>query len=297
MLGRALYVTEGLPKQVITLNSDPVTSQPRCGDVRINVRINVVDVMDMDKEGVTISDVLKSIGKFKGAILNIQPQTGVTINEELKALRKNEKRLSELSRIYVELIGKALDYGMILYIATRFTHKDFGNFKSLVHDKMAKVDDVIKRYVSVKYVDNVIVTRTYVVNSDLVLQYIATKILEHINDHINDETKGCRFKDGKDGYDLECLSRLIDSLKVGGFARTIFKNEVDIITKNYSLTDKPKLLCEVMGHSDCKECSANKRNLIAHAGLEENVTYVYKQGDRVLAKCEKCLEEIKRNLS
>jgi len=287
MLGRALYVTEGLPKQVVTLNSDPPV---RCG----NVRINVVDVMDMDKEGVTISDVLRSIGKFKGAILNIQPQTGVTINEELKALRKDEKRLSELSRIYVELVGKALDYGMILYIATRLMHKDFGNFKSLVHDEMAKVDDVIKRYVSVKYVDNVIVTRTYAVNSDLVLQYIATKILEYINDHVNDENKGCRFKDG---YDLECLSKLIDSLKVGGFARTIFKNEVDIITKNYSLTDKPKLLCEVMGHSDCKECSANKRNLIAHAGLEENVTYVYKQGDRVLAKCEKCLEEIERNLS
>jgi CRISPR/Cas system-associated protein Csx1 len=252
--------------------------------------------MDMDKEGVTISDVLKSIGKFKGAILNIQPQTGVTINEELKALRKNEKRLSELSRIYVELIGKALDYGMILYIATRFTHKDFGNFKSLVHDKMAKVDDVIKRYVSVKYVDNVIVTRTYAVNSDLVLQYIAIKILEYINDHVNDENKGCRFKDG---YDLECLSRLIDSLKVGDFAQTIFKNEVANVMEKYGsdLAKEPTLLCRVMGHSDCKECSANKRNLIAHAGLEENVTYVYKQGDRVLAKCEKCLEEIKRNLS
>jgi len=290
MLGRALYVTEELPKQVVTLNSDPVTPQSRCGDVRINV----VDVMDMDKEGVTISDVLRSIGKFEGAILNIQPQTDAAINEELRALKKDKKRLSDLSRIYVELVGKALDYGMILYIATRLMHKDFGNFKSLVHNKIAKVDYVIKRYVSVKYVDNVVVTRTYAVNSDLVLQYIATKILEYINDHVNDENKGCRFKDG---YDLECLSKLIDSLKVGGFARTIFKNEVDIITKNYSLTDKPKLLCEVMGHSDCKECSANKRNLIAHAGLEENVTYVYKQGDRVLAKCEKCLEEIERNLS
>jgi CRISPR/Cas system-associated protein Csx1 len=266
----------------------------RCG----NVRINVVDVMDMDKEGVTISDVLGSIGKFEGAILNIQPQTDAAINEELRALNKDKKRLSDLSEIYVERIGKALDYGMMLYIATRLAHDDFEEFERLAYDKMAKVDDVIKRYVSVKYVDNVIVTRTYAVNSDLVLQYIATKILEHINDHINDETKGCRFKDGKDGYDLECLSRLIDSLKVGDFARTIFKNEVDIITKNYSLTDKPKLLCEVMGHSDCKECSANKRNLIAHAGLEENVTYVYRRDGKVLAKYgEKCLEEIERNLS
>ncbi len=292
ILGRALYVTEGLPRQVVTLNSDPVTPQSRCGDVRINV----VDVMDMDKEGVTISDVLRSVGKFEGAILNIQPQTDAAINEELRALNKDKKRLSDLSEIYVELIGKALDYGMMLYIATRLAHSDFGIFKSLVHNKITKVDDVIKRYVSVKYVDNVIVTRTYAVNSDLVLQYIATKILEYINNHVNDENKGCKFKDG---YDLERLSDLADSLKVSDFARTIFKNEVDIITKNYGdkLTDKPKLLCEVMGHSDCKECSANKRDLIAHAGLERNVTYVYKQGDRVLAKYgEKCLEEIERIL-
>jgi CRISPR-associated protein Csx1 len=295
ILGRALYVTEELPKQVVTLNSDPVTPQSRCGDVRINV----VDVMDMDKEGVTISDVLRSIGKFEGAILNIQPQTDAAINEELRALNKDKKRLSDLSEIYVELVGKALDYGMILYIATRLMHKDFGNFKSLVHNKIAKVDDVIKRYVSVKYVDNVIVTRTYAVNSDLVLQYIATKILEYINDHVNDENKGCRFKDGKDGYDLECLSKLIDSLKVGDFAQTIFKNEVANIMEKYGsdLVKEPTLLCRIMGHSDCKECSANKRNLIAHAGLEENVTYVYRQDGKVLAKCEKCLEEIEHNLS
>jgi len=299
MLAKSLYVTEGLPKQVVILNSDPVTLQSRCGDVRINV----VDVMDMDSEGVTIGDVLRSIGKFEGAILNIQPQMDAAINEELRALRKDEKRLSDLSKIYVELISKALDYGMILYIATRLTHKDFEEFKSLVYDKMAKVDDVIKRYVSVKYevkdevskkdeVGNVVVSRTFVANSDLVLQYVATKILEHVKCRI----ECCRFEDG---YDLRCLSDLVDSLKVGDFARTIFKNEVDIITKNYGdkLTGKPKLLCEVMGYNDCKECSANKRDLIAHAGLERNVTYVYKQGDRVLAKCEKCLEEIEHNLS
>jgi len=290
MLGRALYVTEGLPRQVVTLNSDPPV---RCGDVRINV----VDVMDMDKEGVTISDVLRSIGKFEGAILNIQPQTGVTINEELKALRKDERGLGELSKIYVELISKALDYGMMLYIATRLTQKeeDFEEFKSLVYDKTTKADNVIKRYANIKYEaknDSVVVSRTFVVNSDLVLQYVATEVLEHVKC----VTKRCRVEDG---YDLRCLSDLADSLKVSDFARTIFKNEVDIITKNYGdkLTGKPKLLCEVMGHSDCKECSANKRDLIAHAGLERNVTYVYKQGDRVLAKCEKCLEEIERNLS
>jgi CRISPR-associated protein Csx1 len=293
ILGRALYVTEGLPRQVVTLNSDPVASRSRCGDVRINV----VDVMDMDKEGVTISDVLRSIGKFEGAILNIQPQTDAAINEELRALRKDEMRLGKLSKIYVELISKALDYGMMLYIATRLTQKeeDFEEFKSLVYDKMTKADNVIKRYVNIKYEaknDSVVVSRTFVVNSDLVLQYVATEVLEHVKC----VTKCCRVEDG---YDLRCLSDLVDSLKVSDFARTIFKNEVDILTKNYGdkLTGKPKLLCEVMGHSDCKECSANKRDLIAHAGLERNVTYVYKQGDRVLAKYgEKCLEEIEHIL-
>jgi CRISPR-associated protein Csx1 len=290
MLGRALYVTEGLPRQVVTLNSDPPV---RCGDVRINV----VDVMDMDKEGVTINDVLGSIGKFEGAILNVQPQKGIEVNEKLRALRKDERRLGELSKIYVELISKALDYGMMLYIATRLTQKeeDFEEFKSLVYDKTTKADNVIKRYANIKYEaknDSVVVSRTFVVNSDLVLQYVATEVLEHVKC----VTKCCRVEDG---YDLRCLSDLADSLKVSDFARTIFKNEVDIITKNYGdkLTGKPKLLCEVMGYGDCKECSANKRDLIAHAGLERNVTYVYKQSDRVLAKYgEKCLEEIERIL-
>ena len=293
MLAKSLYVTEGLPKQVVTLNSDPVTPQSRCGDVRINV----VDVMDMDKEGVTIGDVLRSVGKFEGAILNIQPQTDVAINEELRALREDERRLGKLSKIYVELISKALDYGMMLYIATRLTQKeeDFEEFKSLVYDKTIKADNVIKRYVNIKYEaknDSVVVSRTFVVNSDLVLQYVATEVLEHVKC----VTKCCRVEDG---YDLRCLSDLADSLKVSDFARTIFKNEVDIITKNYGdkLTDKPKLLCEVMGYGNCKECSANKRDLIAHAGLERNVTYVYKQSDRVLAKYgEKCLEEIEHIL-
>jgi len=291
MLGRALYVTEGLPRQVVTLNSDPPV---RCG----NVRINVVDVMDMDKEGVTIGDVLGSIGKFEGAILNIQPQTDAVINEELRALNKDKKRLSDLSEIYVERIGKALDYGMILYIATRLVQEDFEEFERLAYDKMVKVSEIISRYVGVKYerkseADNVVVTRIYVANSDLVLQYVATKILEHIKY----KTECCRFEDS---YDLECLSKLIDSLKVGDFAQTIFKNEVANIMEKYGsdLAKEPTLLCRVMGHSDCKECSANKRNLIAHAGLEENVTYVYRRDGKVLAKYgEKCLEEIERNLS
>ena len=290
MLGRALYVTEGLPKQVVTLNSDPPV---RCG----NVRINVVDVMDVDKEGVTISDVLKSIGKFEGAILNVQPQTGVTINEEFRTLNKDKKRLSDLSEIYVERIGKALDYGMILYIATRLAQGDFEEFERLAYDKMVKVSEIISRYVSVKYevkdeVGNIVVSRNFVANSDLVLQYVATKILERIKC----KTECCRFEDG---YDLACLSKLIDSLKMGDFAQTIFKNEVANIMEKYGgdLTKEPTLLCRVIGHSDCKECSANKRNLIAHAGLEENVTYMYRRDGKVLTKYgEKCLKEVECNI-
>jgi len=291
-LARVLYAARGSPRYVVTLNSDPVTQQLRCSDIRVNV----VDVVDMDKEGVTIGDALREIGEFEGTSINILVREPATTGDRpMKAvseLRKGDESVRQLSRKYIGCLGNALDYGMIIYMAASLTQRGFDEFVKLVSDKVNGVYEAIRQLVNVKYEDGyVVVSRNYAANSDLVLQYVATGVLNHVKGVV----EGCRVNDG---YDLNCLRDAVESLRIGNLARTIFENEVNNITVRYAdyITGEPRLLCSVMDE-ECGECSSvDKRNLIAHAGLEKTVTHVYRWGGRVLVKyAEKCLGKIEAN--
>jgi CRISPR-associated protein Csx1 len=297
-LTKALYVVKERPRCVYVLNSDPVTQQSQCKDVRLNV----VEVVDMEKEEITIKDMLREIGEFNTASVNIQISDKMRGEEPDKELmniisdvRKNDKKLRELSQSYVKCLGNALEYGMMLYVAVKLSDKNFDDFVNYAKKQVDRLYELINKNVFIKY-DNknniVVVSRPYAVNSDVMFQYVVSDILSHLKHEI----MKCRDDIGVNGYDLECLSKFVKSIKVSKPVYVLFAHEakkiMEISTKHPNIiVDVPKLLCEVYNEAEpvgyrkeCKRCSPNQRDLIAHAGLEMTVTEVYKKADRVFVK-------------
>jgi CRISPR-associated protein Csx1 len=303
-LTKALYVVKERPRCVYILNSDPVTQQSQCKDVRLNV----VEVVDMKKEEITIKDMLREIGEFNTASVNIQTsdkRRGKEPDEELlniipkellniiSDVRKNDKKLNELSQSYVKCLGNALEYGMMLYVAVKLSDKNFDNFVNYAKNQVDRLYEFINKNVFIKYNNNtVVVSRPYAVNSDVMFQYVVSDILSHLKHEI----MKCRDDTGVNGYDLVCLSEFVESIKVSKPVYVLFDHEakkiMEISTKHPNIiVDVPKLLCEVYNEAEpvrcrreCKRCSPNQRDLIAHAGLEMTVTEVYKKANRVFVK-------------
>jgi hypothetical protein len=123
-------------------------------------------------------------------------------------------------------------------------------------------------------------------------QFVVSDILSHLKHEI----MKCRDDSGVNGYDLDCLSKFVKSIKVSKPVYVLFNHEakkiMEISTKHPNIiVEMPKLLCEVYNEAEpvgyrkeCKRCSPNQRDLIAHAGLEMTVTEVYKKADRVFVK-------------
>ena len=297
-LAKALYVVKERPRCVYVLNSDPVTQQSQCK----NIRLNVVEVVDMEKEEITIKDMLREIGEFNTASVNIQisdKTRGREPDKELRNIisdvRKNDKKLGELSKSYVKCLGNALEYGMMLYVAVKLSDKNFDDFVNYAKNQVDRLYELINKNVFIKYDNNnkiVVVSRPYAVNSDVMFQYVVSDILSHLKHEI----MKCRDDSGVNGYDLDCLSKFVKSIKVSKPVYVLFNHEakkiMEISTKHPNIiVEVPKLLCEVYNEAEpvgckkeCKRCSPNQRDLIAHAGLEMTVTEVYKKADRLFIR-------------
>jgi len=97
------------------------------------------------------------------------------------------------------------------------------------------------------------------------------------------EVQRCGAGDGF--YRLGCLGDAAKALKLGVVGETLLENEI------YSLSGKlkgwaeegPRLACEAMGES-CKPCSADRRILIAHAGLAKALIEVARRGGELYVR-------------
>jgi hypothetical protein len=109
------------------------------------------------------------------------------------------------------------------------------------------------------------------------------RILAEVLAWAHGEVQRCGAEDGF--YKLNCLGDAADTLKLGVVAKTLLKNEID------SLSDKlkgwaeegPRLACEALGES-CKPCVADKRILIAHAGLAKALIDVARRGGELYVR-------------
>lgn len=88
-LTKALYVVKERPRCVYVLNSDSVTQQSQ----RKDVRLNIVEVVDMEKEEITIKDMLREIGEFDTASVNIQ------VSDEMRGKEPDKELLNIISDV------------------------------------------------------------------------------------------------------------------------------------------------------------------------------------------------------
>jgi len=111
------------------------------------------------------------------------------------------------------------------------------------------------------------VSRLYAVNSNVMIQYVVSDILSHLKHEI----MKCKDDMGVNGYDLVCLSKFVESIKVSKTVYVLFNHEakkiMEISTKSPNIiVDMPKLLCEVYNETEpvecrkeCKRCSPTQR--------------------------------------
>ena len=91
--------------------------------------------------------------------------------------------------------------------------------------------------------------------------------------------------------------------------KTLLKNELDALRRDITgLPDEERaekvLLRTILKHKYPegksnmeKECTLDKRNFIAHAGLEANVTWVSFRGNEVFLSYDKCLDSVAKAIS
>ena len=112
------------------------------------------------------------------------------------------------------------------------------------------------------------------------------RILAEVLAWAHGEAQRCGAEDGF--YKLNCLGNAADTLKLGVVAKTLLKYEID------SLSDKlkgwaeegPRLACEALGES-CKPCVADRRILIAHAGLAKALIDVARRGGELYVRLQR----------
>ncbi len=319
---KALYVMYGRPRCLLIVNSDPVNED--C----VTSRINIVDVLDLDREGLTFNEVLRNIGAFEGTAVSIQPKPNVTNIDELRRIRSNDGRIKDLSSKLVNKVGTALEFGALLYVAEKLRSDDFEEFKQLVINAVKDIEELITRKVSINVQGKVVViSRDYAANSDLILQRMGIDALEALRNVIHE----C----SRDGgwYDLDCLSEAIDRLRLPKTAIELFKHEVDTLKEHVNcinlLIDKGKQCWEAPYEyiykltvesspvnlyrlvknkeinnyiKDCGEssedavrCDPNRRNLIAHAGFERTTIHVKYCDNKIFIKYyNKCINKIEQ---
>ncbi|MEM0133673.1 MAG: hypothetical protein QXU18_00380 [Thermoplasmatales archaeon] len=86
--------------------------------------------------------------------------------------------------------------------------------------------------------------------------------------------------------------------------KTLLKNELNNLRKDTAgLTDDERaekvLLRRILKHKYSegeseKECRLDRRNFIAHAGLEANVTWVSFRGDEIFLSYDRCLDSVSK---
>ncbi|WP_010916533.1 CRISPR-associated CARF protein Csx1 [Thermoplasma volcanium] len=97
------------------------------------------------------------------------------------------------------------------------------------------------------------------------------------------------------------ISDIKDLAKRFSTSETISKlveSEIDSIEKLQNISDKPQLLA-VIKHSQSSPksiCQADKRNLLAHGGFEQNVVYLWRENGEICVNYCDCIENVRNHL-
>jgi CRISPR-associated protein Csx1 len=97
------------------------------------------------------------------------------------------------------------------------------------------------------------------------------------------------------------IRNLANNYSVSDAVKYMILNEVDQIQDKYgnNIPNQPMLYAKIRGDKVTKPCLVDKRNLLAHGGFEENVTYIWKEKGEILMNYngeQECLAEVEKQL-
>ncbi|BCU70116.1 CRISPR-associated CARF protein Csx1 [Stygiolobus caldivivus] len=128
--------------------------------------------------------------------------------------------------------------------------------------------------------------------------------LSHLHSFLDVVMKVTSNVKAGDEVRLSDIEEMAKKFSVSETVRSMVLNEVDLMKKR-GIGKEPRLYAEILANSGRegderrkaqKECDSNRRNLYAHAGFEQNVTYLRKEGDEIYVSYGKCLENVKNHL-
>jgi len=97
------------------------------------------------------------------------------------------------------------------------------------------------------------------------------------------------------------IRRMADNYSTSDSVKYVILNEISRIEdKKNQIPNSPTLYAKIFSTNLPSICSADKRNLIAHGGFEQNVTFLWKCGDDICVsytdgKCD-CIENVEKQL-
>jgi CRISPR-associated protein Csx1 len=265
-VSKALYVRRGAPRCLLVVNSDPVAQDGQ--DAAINIAESV------ELKGTALEEVLGDLATDKDItplrLLRGAPREAV---EAAGAVRRLVKDV--VGRLGV--LPNALRLGLILYFA-----QEGGHVKKLAEEAAKAAEEVREAVLKASLERDepwVRVVRRLAADPGLA----RLRILMDVLVWAHGEVQRCGAGDGF--YRLGCLGDAAKALKLGVVGETLLENEI------YSLSSKlerwaeegPRLACEAMGES-CKPCSADRRILIAHAGLAKALIEVARRGGELYVR-------------
>jgi CRISPR-associated protein Csx1 len=266
MASKALYVRRGAPRCLLVVNSDPVTQDGQ------DAAINIVESVEL--EGTTLEEVLVDLAADKDItplrLLRGAPREAV---EAAGAVRRLVKDVAGR----LGMLADALRLGLLMYFAQ--VGGDVRNLAESVNKAAEEARDAVLKASLERGGAWVYVVRRLAADPGLARLRILAEVLAWAHG----EAQRCGAEDGF--YKLNCLGDVADRMKLGVVAKTLLKYEID------SLSDKlkgwaeegPRLACEALGES-CKPCVADKRILIAHAGLAKALIDVARRGGELYVR-------------
>jgi CRISPR-associated protein Csx1 len=266
MASKALYVRRGAPRCLLVVNSDPVTQDGQ------DATINIVESVEL--KGTTLDEVLVDLATDKD-ITPLRHLKGAP-----REVAETANAVRQLVRGVVDRLGMladALRLGLLLYFAQ--VGGDVKNLAESVKETAEEARDAVLKASLERGGAWVHVVRRLAADPGLARLRILAEVLAWAHG----EAQRCGAEDGF--YKLNCLGDAADTMKLGVVAKTLLKYEID------SLSDKlkgwaeegPRLACEALGES-CKPCVADKRILIAHAGLAKALIDVAGRGGELYVR-------------
>ncbi|MQL54278.1 CRISPR-associated CARF protein Csx1 [Acidianus ambivalens] len=184
------------------------------------------------------------------------------IYNSLKA-NSEDVNTSSCNADFIYYIVNALSAGIFLYLILK---------KSDINNCLNIIDNILRKLsfnnfaVQLKFEDGKVI---YDENIPIEISYLHS--LLRIASHI-----------AQGNNKISEIHEMAENYSTSDSVKYVILNEIDKIKKEKDkIPNSPTLYAKILGIDSPSVCSADKRNLIAHGGFEQNVTFLWKCGEDI----------------